>query len=58
MNLYEGVSYNSNGESEMITKIYIDIEDNIVFLSRSGNTYLFETEGVDASDLRHYYEKD
>jgi hypothetical protein len=58
MNLYEGVRYMSNGVSEMITKMYIDIEDNIVLLSRSGNIYLYETEAMDASDLRHYYGKD
>lgn len=58
MNLFEGVPYKSKGESEMITKIYIDIEDNIVLLSRSGNIFLYETEGMDATDLRHYYGKD
>ena len=58
MNLYEGVPYNSEGVHEMITKMYIDIEDNIVFLSRSGNVYLYETEAIDSSDLRHYYGKD
>ncbi|MDF2590885.1 MAG: hypothetical protein K0S75_351 [Clostridia bacterium] len=58
MNLYEGVPYMSDGVSEMITKMYIDIEDNIILLSRSGNIYLYETEAMDASDLRHYYGKD
>jgi hypothetical protein len=58
MNLHEGVPYNTEGANEMITRMYIDIEDNIVFLSRSGNIYLYETEAVDGSDLRHYYGKD
>jgi hypothetical protein len=58
MNLYGGVPYNSEGAHEMITKMYIDMEDNIVFLSRSGNLYLYETEAIDGSDLRHYYGKD
>ena len=58
MNLYEGVPYTSENMQEMITKMYIDVEDNIVFLSRSGNIYLYETEATDGSDLRHYYGKD
>lgn len=58
MNLHEGVPYNSEGIQETITKIYIDIEDNVVLYSRSGSVYLYETEAVDGSDLRHYYGKD
>lgn len=58
MNLYEGVPYNSGDDHEMITKMYIDVEDNIVFLCRSGNIYIYETEAMDGSDLRHSYGKD
>jgi len=58
VNLYEGVPYNSNVGLEMIVRMYIDIEDNILFLCRSGSLYLYETEGMDAEDLRHYYGRD
>lgn len=58
MNLHEGVPYNSEGVHETIIRMYIDIEDNIVLYSRSGDIYLYETEAVDGSDLRHYYGKD
>lgn len=58
MNLYDGVPYKSMDEVETIIRMYIDSEDNVVLLCRSGNLYLYETEGMDAADLRHYYGKD
>lgn len=58
MNLLDGVPYKGEQGTENIVKIYIDINENVVFQSRSGNLYLYETEGVDAEDLRHYYGKD
>lgn len=58
MNLYEGIPYLAAEGLETIIRMYINIEDNIVFLSRSGCTYLYETNGVDAGDYRHFYGKD
>jgi hypothetical protein len=58
VNLYEGVPYNAAEGQEMVIRMYIDTEDNILFLCRSGNLYLYETEGMDSEDLRHYYGKD
>jgi hypothetical protein len=58
MNLYDGVPYNSIDGLEMIIRMYIDVEDNVILLCRSSNVYLYETEGMDAEDLRHYYGKD
>lgn len=58
VNLYEGAPYKAGSDIEMLIRMYIDLDDNILFLSRSGNVYLYETEHMDASDLRHYYGKD
>jgi len=58
VNLFEGAQYNSPEGRETIIRMYIDNDDNILFLTRGGNLYLYETEGMNASDLRHYYGKD
>jgi hypothetical protein len=58
VNLFEGVPYHSAEGTEMVTKMYIDVEDNILFLCRSGKLYMYETEAMDAGDLKHYYGKD
>lgn len=58
LNLFDGIPYKGKHGQESIVRIYIDVNDNVIFLSRSGNLYLYETEGVDAEDLRHYYGKD
>lgn len=58
MDLFEGVPYNSTEGTEMVIKMYIAIDDNILFLCRSGKVYMYETEAMDAGDLRHYYGKD
>lgn len=56
--LFEGVPYKSPEGTEMLTKMFVDAEDNIIFLARRGSLYLYETESMDASDLRHSYGKD
>lgn len=58
MNLLDGIPYKSEEGQESIVRIYIDINDNLIFLSRKGSLYLYETEGVDAEDLRHYFGQD
>lgn len=58
MSLFDGVPYNGEHEQENIIKVYIDVNDNIIFQSIKGSLYLYETEGVDAEDLRNYYGKD
>lgn len=58
MSLLDGVPYKGEYGHESIIRIYIDVNENVIFQSRSGNLYLYETEGVDAEDLRHYYGKD
>lgn len=58
VNLFEGAQYQSAEGRETIIRMYIAVDDNILFLTRSGNVYLYETEGMDAADLRHYYGKD
>lgn len=58
MNFFEGIPYKSQEGQETIIRMYIDIEDNILFLTRKNNLYMYENEYMDASDLRHYYGKD
>lgn len=58
MNLFEGLPYRDGDRKESIIRVYIDVNDNVIFRSRSEILYLYETEGVDAADLRHYYGKD
>lgn len=58
MSLFDGVPYNAENEHENIIKIYIDVNENIIFQSIKGSLYIYETEGVDAEDLRNSYGKD
>lgn len=58
MSLIDGVPYNGGNGRENIIKIYIDVDDNVIFQSIKGNLYLYETEAVDAEDLRNSYGKD
>lgn len=58
MSFFEGVPYQSQEGHETIIRMYIDLEDNILFLSRKDNLYKYETSSMDAADLRHYYGKD
>ena len=58
VNLFEGVLYQSQEGQETLIRMYIDREDNIIFMGRGGSIYLYETESVDAGDMRHYFGRD
>jgi hypothetical protein len=58
MSLLDGIPFKGVQGQETLIKVFIDVNDNVIFLGRSGNLYLYETEGVDAEDLRHYFGKD
>lgn len=54
VNILDGVFF----EGEALTRMYITTEDHVLFMARSGNLYVYETESVDAGDMRHYFGRD
>lgn len=54
INILDGVFY----DGEALTRMYITGEDHVLFMARNGNLYIYETEGVDAGDMRHYFGRD
>lgn len=55
LHLYEGISYEHEGEIYTLARAYIDVDNNIVFATPSGETFLYETNIIDAEDSKYYF---
>lgn len=55
LNLYEGIMYEHEGKLYTLARIYIDIDNNLVFSTPGGELFLYETYTIDAEDPKHYY---
>jgi len=55
LNLYEGIPYEHEAEIYTIARAYIDVEDNIIFATPSGELFMYETDIIDAEDPKHYF---
>lgn len=55
LNLFEGISYEYEGEMYTIARAYIDADNNIVFATPKDELFLYETNILDAEDPKHYF---
>lgn len=55
LHLYEGIIYEHEGEIYNLAKAYIDVDNNIIFATPSGELFLYETNTIDAEDPKHYF---
>lgn len=53
-NLFEGIPYRTEDKIIYLVRAYIDVDDNIIFMSSKDELYLYETDNVDAEDLKHF----
>jgi hypothetical protein len=55
LNLYEGILYEQEGKEYTLARAYIDVENNIIFETSTGELFMYETGVIDAEDPRHYF---
>jgi hypothetical protein len=55
LHLYEGITYEHEGENYTLARAYIDVDNNIVYVTPSGVLFLYETRIIDAEDPKHYF---
>ncbi len=54
LNLYEGITFEYNNTVYRFIRVYIDIDDNVIFLSVSKDVFIYETSFIDGTDLKHF----
>ena len=55
LHLYEGIIYEHEGNIYTLAKAYIDVDNDIIFATPSGDLFLYETNTIDAEDSKHYF---
>lgn len=55
LNLFDGILYEHEGKHYTLAKVYIDIDNNLVFSTPGGELFLYETYTIDAEDPKHYF---
>lgn len=56
LNLFGGIMYGIGNEIYTFSRVYIDIDSNVIFMATSGEVFLYETNCIDAEDPRYYFE--
>lgn len=55
LHLFDGIMYEHEGELHTLAKVYIDVENNLVFATTRGELFQYETYTIDADDPKHYF---
>ena len=55
LDLYEGISYEHGERTYTLARAYIDVDNNIIFATPSGELFLYETNTIDSEDPKHYF---
>jgi hypothetical protein len=55
LDLFEGILYEHEGRHYTLAKVYIDIDNNLIFTTPRGELFLYETYTRDADDPKHYF---
>lgn len=55
LHLFEGIMHEHEEESYTLARAYIDVDNNIIFATPSGELFMYETNTIDAEDSKHYF---